>query len=168
MFLFLRWTQTNTRASATVFQWQWGKMVPEAWQRAGLPLSSATPCRDCASLASMRCSRSSTVTCWERWGHTHTSALTSRNMRLSASFKLSPHRAFFVVDSILELQLRRRDQSRHTTYLARCCYQCKYQCLENRCGKSRFRLRHALEVSVCCFLTLVGIFCCWVMQGKLT
>lgn len=73
LFLLHRWTQINTRASAMAFQWLWGKMVSEAWQRAGLPLSSVTPCRDCASSASTKCSRSSTVTCWERWGKTQLS-----------------------------------------------------------------------------------------------
>lgn len=68
IFHIPRWTQTNTRASVMAFQWQWGKMVSEAWQRAGLLPLLATPCRDCASLASTKCSRSCTVICWERWG----------------------------------------------------------------------------------------------------
>ena len=70
VFLF-RWTQISTRALAEASQSQWRKMVSEAWQRAGPPPSLATPCRACASLAFTKCLRSSTVTCWERWVHTH-------------------------------------------------------------------------------------------------
>ena len=36
------------------------------WPRAGLPLLSATPCKDCASLGSMKYLKYSMETFWER------------------------------------------------------------------------------------------------------